>query len=139
MNGRKFTLLLISCLMAHIAFGQSKVVNLSPKVFVFPIEQGGTVSGVNGFMDLEKAQRMIYTTGNFSVTSILAFFGEANVIGDGNLSAKIYEVDETTNGPGVLVGTSDAIKVSEINLDPEFVVPTPFIFSNPAPVAGNYS
>ncbi len=109
----------------------------SETLFIFPIEQGGTVGGVNGFMDLEKAQRMIYTNGNFSVTNIFAFFGTVDIIGDGNLSAKIYEVDEMTNGPGVLVGTSDPIKVSDINLDPEFIVPTPFIFSNPAQVTGN--
>lgn len=109
----------------------------SETLFIFPIEQGGTVGGVNGFMDLEKAQRMIYATGNFSVTNIFAFFGAVDIMGDGNLSAKIYEVDETTNGPGVLVATSDPVKVSEINLDPEFVVPTPFVFSTPAQVVGN--
>lgn len=102
-----------------------------------PIEGGGLIGGVNGFGDLEKAQRMIYTSGNFNVTSIFAFFGDVEVMGDGELAAKIYEVDGMTNGPGVLVGTSDPIKVSDINVDPEIAVPTPFIFSTPAAVTGS--
>lgn len=102
-----------------------------------PGQGGGFVGGVNGFGDLEKAQRMIYTSGNFNVTSIFAFFGIAEIMGDGELTAKIYEVDGTTNGPGVLVGTSDPIKVSDINLDPEIALPTPFVFSMPAAVTGS--
>ncbi len=101
------------------------------------IDNYGYIGGTNGFMDLEKAQRMIANNSNFSVTEVFAFFSTVNIVGDGAISAKIYQVDPLTNGPGTLVGTSEQIKGSDINLDPEFVVPTPFVFSTPAPVIGN--
>ena len=109
----------------------------SESLVFYPITSGGTVGGVNSFGDLEKAQRMIYSQGNFSVTSIFAFFAEVDIMGDGALTAKIYEVDAMTNGPGDLVNISDPIKVSDINIDPDIAVPTPFIFSTPATVSGN--
>lgn len=109
----------------------------SESLVFYPINSGGTVGGVNSFGDLEKAQRMIYSEGNFNVTSIFAFFAEVDIIGDGELTAKIYEVDATTNGPGDLVNISDPIKVSDINVDAAIAVPTPFIFSTPATVSGN--
>lgn len=110
----------------------------SGTVFNFqPTEGSGFIGGTNDFMDLEKAQRMIANHSNFSVTEVFAFFGAAAIGGDGELSAKIYQVDPSTNGPGALVGTSDPIKASDINLDPDIIVPTPFVFSTPAPVMGN--
>lgn len=96
----------------------------------------GFVGGMNDFGDLEKAQRFFYDNEKYDVLETTIFFASADVVGDGDLTVKIYEVDNDTNGPGNLVGTSDAVKASEIAVDPQFVLPTFFTFSTPATVNG---
>ncbi len=102
-----------------------------------PMGVSGFVGGTNGFMDLEKAQRMIANNSNINVTEIIVFFGDAIIAGDGELRAKIYEADAATNGPGALVGTSDPIRASEINLDPEIIAPTLFTFPTAPFISGD--
>ena len=109
----------------------------SDRLLYFKTVEGyGFIGGMNDFGDLEKAQRMIASQGNFTVTNIITSFGVGKIVGDGELAAKIYEVDEMTNGPGALAGTSDPIKVSDINLDPSIALPTGFTFSTPVAVIG---
>ncbi len=96
----------------------------------------GFVGGMNDFIDLEKAQRFYYDKANFEVLNAIIFFASAAVVGDGVLTAKIYEIDPNTNGPGFLAGTSDALKVSDLAVDEQFIVPTIFNFSTPAVVSG---
>ena len=99
---------------------------------------GGVIGGNNAFFDIEKAQRFTYNEADcFGVTLVAVFFGYVDLIGDGNIRVKIYERDPNTNGPGNLVGTSDDLSVSEINIDSALAVPTFFTFPTPPKVNGN--
>lgn len=99
----------------------------------------GFVGGMNNFGDVEKAQFFNYDDedDNYTVTQAFAFIGVADVIGDGEVAVKIYESTADGSGPGELVGTSEPLKVSELEIDDEFAVPTPFIFSTPVQVTTN--
>jgi len=96
----------------------------------------GLVGGMNNFGDVEKAQLFNYEAdgNNYMVTEAFVFIGVAEVVGDGEVVAKIYESTDDGSGPGSLVGTSEPIKVSELAIDDEFALPTQFIFTTPAEV-----
>lgn len=104
--------------------------------FITAEDNWGFVSGTNGFMDLEKAQLFNYDRNDYQILELDIFFDVVSVVGDGDIFAKIYEVDANTSGPGELVGTSDAVKVSEVAVD-SLLVPTVFTFSEIPQVAGN--
>ena len=97
----------------------------------------GLVGGMNDFGDAEKAQFLNYEDedNNYLVTEAFVFMGVADVVGDGDLVVKIYEATEA--GPGTLVGTSNPLKVSELELDNEVALPTQFSFSSPVQVTTN--
>ncbi len=99
----------------------------------------GYVGGMNNFGDVEKAQLLNYEDddNNYTVTEAFAFIGVAEVIGDGEVVAKIYESTADGSGPGDLVGTSEPLKVSELEIDEEFALPTPFVFATPVQVTTN--
>ncbi len=97
--------------------------------------QWGYVAGTNGYGDLEKAQRLTYTANTpYNVLQIWAFFADAAAKNNGNLRAKVYEVDAATEGPGNLLGTSDDIKTSDVELNDTAILVTIFPFSNPVTV-----
>ena len=110
----------------------------SLELFTFFNNAGwGFVAGTNEFMDFEKAQRLYTTTNNNDVLGLILFFATVDVVGDGDVFVKIYEVDEATDGPGTLVGTSSPVKASEIAVDPMDIVPTLFTFETPPKVNGD--
>jgi hypothetical protein len=97
--------------------------------------QWGYLAGTNGYGDLEKAQRLIYTANTpYNVIEVWAFFSDAAVKNNGNLRAKVYAIDAATDGPGVLLGESDDIKTADIETDPMDVPVTIFPFTDPATV-----
>ena len=103
-----------------------------------PTGQWGFVAGTNGFMDQEKAQKFEFTeSSSLSVLEVGVFFSHAQVVGDGPLRIKIYGLDEATGGPGALLGTSDELNVSDIQISNETLLTTIFEFSTPATVEGN--
>lgn len=99
----------------------------------------GSVSGTNAFFDLEKAQYM--RTGTDEPREIIeawGFFALAIPAKDGDILAKVYTVDPSTGGPGVLLGTSLPVKTSEVAIDSSAVVPTPFTFETPVAVPDSF-
>ncbi|MEZ5038628.1 MAG: T9SS type A sorting domain-containing protein [Saprospiraceae bacterium] len=91
----------------------------------------GFVGGTNEYGDTEKAQRYSFSeVSPFKVTETWVFFASASVVGDANISIKIYSV-KSNGAPDVLLGTSDPVKASEILLDDQLVLPTSFTFSSP--------
>jgi hypothetical protein len=102
-----------------------------------PSDQWGFVGGTNGFNDIEKAQRFQYDgSSNYSVQEIAIFFAVNNVVNDGKVVVKIYDINPTTDGPGSLLGTSDTLQASELTADNNEFGPlaTLFNFSTPAMV-----
>ncbi|MEM1122994.1 MAG: T9SS type A sorting domain-containing protein, partial [Bacteroidota bacterium] len=96
----------------------------------------GFLSGTNGFTDLEKAQRFDYDGNNYQVLEVDVFFDFVSIVNDGDIFAKVYEIDAETGGPGELVGVSNAVKMSGVAVDDEFIVPTVFSFSQIPVVQG---
>ncbi len=99
----------------------------------------GNVSGMNQFMDLQKAQRFDYDgASTYTVNEVGVFFSRANVVGDGELKINIYEVGPS-GAPGALLGSSESMKVSEIAVpgpdDP--LLSTAFEFETPPTVMSN--
>jgi len=95
----------------------------------------GFLAGNNSFGDLEKAQRFDFTgSAGFNVQEIWGYFSEASVVGDGDLLAKVYDVDGTTGAPNTLLGTSGPIKTSAVVMPDSFIRPTIFTFSTPVDI-----
>ena len=98
----------------------------------------GYVSGTNNFGDLEKAQRFDYPgANNYSATEVAVFFHDAIVVGDGDLSVKLYDVN-SDGSPGNVLGTSNSLKVSDLVIpDENNVLPTFFTFEEPVQLEGS--
>lgn len=107
-------------------------------VSFFGVTDGwGYVSGTNNFSDLEKAQRFDFPGAeSYNVSEVGVFFHDATVVGDGEVSVKIYDV-ANDGSPGNLLGTSNPLKVSELAIDDEFVIPTFFTFSEEIGLTGS--
>jgi len=100
-----------------------------------PSTQWGNVFGTNGFLDAEKAQKFKFDDAEtYTVFDVGVFFSEALVVGDGNLRVKIYSVNVRDGGPDQLLGTSQDIKVSDIQLDDQNLAITFFDLENPIEV-----
>jgi hypothetical protein len=100
-----------------------------------PSTQWGNVFGTNGFLDAEKAQKFRFDdAATYTVFDIGVFFSQASVVGDGNLRVKIYSVNPRDGGPDDLLGTSDDIKVSDIQIDDENLAITFFDLAEPIEV-----
>ncbi len=98
----------------------------------------GFVAGMNSFGDLEKAQRFKYDDASaYKVLEIGVFFAEKKVVTDGILQVKIYAANGENNGPGELLGTSNPINTSEVNVDEESLAITTFTFDTP-PMVSNH-
>lgn len=97
----------------------------------------GAVAGMNEFGDKEKAQLLENETNTaISINQGMVWFNSATAVGDGNLRMKVYSADGTdANGregaPGDLLGQSDDIKVSEIDVNDTLLLTTFFPFSTP--------
>lgn len=92
----------------------------------------GNVAGMNGYGDLEKTQLMnTSTSGMVSITEAWGFFDIATAVGDGNLRMKIYGVSTSQDGPQELLGQSDDLKTSDLQVDPQQILTTVFPFSSP--------
>ncbi len=97
--------------------------------------QWGKISGMNGFMDLEKAQKLSFSRSeNFRLVGAMVWFEKPSVIGDGTMNCKVYLPDSENGTPDRLVGFSQAIKVSDINFSDTLPMPTYFDFEQGAPV-----
>jgi Flp pilus assembly protein TadG len=93
----------------------------------------GRIGGMNEFGDKEKAQLLENTTNTtISVTQGMAWFNQAIAVGDGNLRMKVYAADGPDGAPGTLLGTSDDLKVSELEVNDTLILTTFFPFSTPA-------
>lgn len=99
----------------------------------------GSVSGTNAFFDLEKAQLLRTGTDDpREITEAWGFFAFASAVKDGNILAKVYTVNPATGGPGELLGTSQPVKTSEVAIDTNAIVPTPFPFETPVAVPDSF-
>ncbi len=101
----------------------------------FGVQDGwGYVAGTNNFGDLEKAQRFDFQgADNYNLTEAFVFFHAAEVVGDGDVQVKIYDV--AGNGsPGELLGTSLPLKVSQLATPDQSIPATQFLFENPVPL-----
>ena len=87
----------------------------------------GLVSGMNEYMDQEKAQKLELTgTEGFRIIGGVGFFAWASVVGNGNLRMNFYSVDFNDDGPGELLASTADRKVEEIVFD-STVQPTLFL------------
>ncbi|MEM6348087.1 MAG: T9SS type A sorting domain-containing protein [Bacteroidota bacterium] len=96
----------------------------------------GLLAGTNSFTDQEKAQRFDFTgSAGFNVQEIWGFFSDAVVVGDGDITAKVYSVDAASGAPDALLGTSAAVKTSAVVMPDSLIRPTIFTFGTPVDVA----
>jgi hypothetical protein len=92
----------------------------------------GFIGGTNEFQDLAKAQRFTFDeVSPVNVTEAWVFFAEAGIVGDADVTVKIYSAN-ASGAPDVLLGTSDPVKPSNFVLDDQFAFPTSFSFGTPA-------
>jgi len=157
----KFTFTLLSILLAFTAFAQNKDAGLTTELDFKSIDlnnrsldtiqpvplsgcdtspillgsnNGGWVSGTNGYGDLEKAQKLTATEAT-SVNAALILFGGKNIVGSPDaFSAKIYSVG-SNGSPASLLGTSQAVSSADIDTSGGF---TRFDFSSPVDVNGEF-
>jgi len=103
------------------------------EAFSFTItDSWGFIGGTNQFGDTEKAQRFSFTdVSPFNVTETWVFFSNASVVGDADVTIKVYSVNND-GAPDVLLGRSDAVKPSSFVIDDQLALPTSFSFSTPA-------
>jgi hypothetical protein len=93
-----------------------QTVNACDSFFIYGVSGGGYVTGTNNYGDLEKAQKFSLTglTNPIQVTNILAPFWTNTPTSTANIVMKIYSVNTTTKGPQTLLGTSNAVTISQI-------------------------
>ncbi|MFK7923461.1 MAG: T9SS type A sorting domain-containing protein [Bacteroidia bacterium] len=95
----------------------------------------GFLSGTNSFGDLEKAQRFDFTgSTSFTVQEIWAYFSDASVVGDADITAKVYSAN-SADAPDALLGTSAAVKTSAVVQPDSVARPTIFAFSTPVGIS----
>lgn len=97
-------------------------------------DEWGSVSGMNGYTDLQKAQRFSYEGATtYSVNEVGVWFSAGEVIEDGEIAVNIYSVSPG-GAPGSLLGTSDPLNVSDLYIpgEEDALEPTQFSFSTPA-------
>ncbi len=88
----------------------------------------GQVAGMNGFMDLVKAQQLEYTaTDSYRLLGGIGYFSDAIAVDDGMLQLNFYELDESTGGPGTMVANTIPRNVSDIVLPDSFIRATIFV------------
>jgi len=95
----------------------------------------GYVAGTNGYGDLEKAQRLVYTANSpYKVLEVWGFFAEAVAVGNGALRMKVYSVDPQTGGPDTLLGKSSDLRTRDLKIDTQLVLVTVFPFPIPVTI-----
>lgn len=78
--------------------------------------QWGYLLGTNAFGDLEKAQRMDYSTNaDVTVLEIWSYFPVATAVGDGTVQFNLYETTATST-PGTKLGETTPIRVSGLTV-----------------------
>ncbi len=88
----------------------------------------GFVSGTNSFADQEKAQALEFTTTeDYTVVGVFAFFAEPSVVMDGEVVAKVYDMDDL-GAPSTMLGESMPVSVSEIAFSDTTILETLFLF-----------
>ena len=96
----------------------------------------GYITGMNEYLDVEKAQRITLGVGsNFVIQEVWGFFSIASEVNNGPLRAKIYTAGGD-GAPGALVATSTDINVSDIATSTTAIVPTAFAFPSSPAVSG---
>ena len=110
-----------------------------------PLPQSFASYGYSGGMSFgfteewEKAQYISFDPGEpYFITEVYVYFSHAIVVGNGDISVKIFARDPNNLGPsGVSIGESSPIQVSEIQIDPQapkattFSFPTPVVIDDP--------
>jgi hypothetical protein len=114
-----------------------QTVNACDSFFIYGVSGGGYVTGTNNYGDLEKAQKFSLTglTNPIQVTNILAPFWTNTPTSTANIVMKIYSVNTTTKGPQTLLGTSNAVTISQIVTGGM----TNFTFTTPVTVTTSFS
>jgi hypothetical protein len=100
------------------------------KYRLYPANNGGFVSGTNGYNDIEKGQFFPNKTGFISELKVL--FGAKKDNG-GFVRALVY--GNNSGNPGTLFGISEALNISEIDTSGNL---STFIFNNPVPVLNGF-
>lgn len=91
----------------------------------------GYVSGTNSYNDLEKAQRLVYTANSpYTIREVWGFFAVASAVDTGTMRMKIYTVNAETGEPDSLLGVSDSLRTSDLELDTVSILPTIFTLSD---------
>lgn len=118
-------------------FGAAFLLPCANQLTSYFSDNWGFIAGNNGYEDFEKAQRITLGAGNnFTVQEIWGFFASVSVVNDGPLRAKVYDIT-SGGGPGMALGTSVDINVSDIDTSATSIVPTVFTFTNPPAIAGS--
>lgn len=92
----------------------------------------GTVAGMNGFMDIQKAQRLHFESSDvYDVIGIAAFVLSASAVVDGNLYMNVYSVNEDDGGPEEYLGTATPMLVSQLVLPGDDGILAPTVFQVP--------
>ncbi len=101
--------------------------------FLIQSNNGGWVSGTNGYGDLEKGQ-FLFDAGRGEVYSIMALIGAKKAgNGDGTFEANLYMFD--SNGPSSYLGTTQSRTFADIDTSGAF---TTFPFATPISYAWNF-
>lgn len=117
-------------------FGPAFELECSNQVTTLLSNDWGYITGMNEYLDVEKAQRITLGAGsNFAVQEVWGFFSVASEVDNGPLRAKIYTVG-ADGAPDTLVATSTDINVSDIDTSSTSIVPTAFVFPSLPTVSG---
>ncbi|WNJ20713.1 T9SS type A sorting domain-containing protein [Pontibacter sp. G13] len=102
----------------------------SDVITTFEVTDGwGYVSGTNSFQDAEKAMRLpVEISGSYYITEVWGLFAVSQMVGNGNLFAKVYT--SSSQGPVNQVQLSDTVKVSGILVSPTDLPVTIFPFDS---------
>ena len=89
----------------------------------------GFYFGTNSYKDLGKGQVLTFEGNNsFKVVGGIAYFNQAKIVGDGNITAEVYTLD-ASGAPDKLIVVSNPLKSSELTPPTDIIQAT--IFSMP--------
>ena len=93
------------------------------------INAWGFLEGTNEFGDLEKAQRLTFTSSaEYEVIGVLAYFEVPSIVGDSMIKAIVYNEDPVSGEPSDSIGESISLALSMLSVPDSFVNATVFPF-----------
>lgn len=94
------------------------IVCSTPSAFLVQSQNGGYISGTNGYQDAQKGI-INAINGTARITDLLVFFGAKEQVSNGNLYAHVFNFDTTQTtlnaALGSSLGTSAAVSVSSVD------------------------